>query len=145
MANIVETAMQAGTFTTLVTAVKAAGLVETLSGPGPFTVFAPTDDAFQQLPAGMLDKLLQNTKQLSQVLTYHVVSGRVAAADIATQHLQMAKTVEGEELSIDTSMPGKVMIDNATVTKADIACDNGIIHVIDQVLLPPTMRGQKAA
>ena len=145
MANIVQTAIQAGMFTTLVTALKAAGLVDTLSGPGPFTVFAPTDDAFQKLPPGTVENLLQNTKQLAQVLTYHVVSGRVAAADIAAQHLRMAKTVEGEELSIDTSVPGKVMIDNATVTKADIACDNGIIHVIDQVLLPPSIREQKAA
>jgi uncharacterized surface protein with fasciclin (FAS1) repeats len=133
-ADIVDTAIGAGTFTTLVKAVQAAGLVETLKGPGPFTVFAPTDEAFAKLPAGTIESLLADKAKLTAVLTYHVVSGAVTAADVAG--LKTAKTVQGGELTIDTS--AGVKINNATVIKADIKATNGVIHVIDTVLLPPT-------
>jgi uncharacterized surface protein with fasciclin (FAS1) repeats len=133
-ADIVDTAV-AGGFTTLVTAVKAAGLVETLKGPGPFTVFAPTDAAFAKLPPGTLESLLkpENKAKLQSILTYHVVAGKVMAADVVK--LKSAKTVEGESITIMT-MNGGVMVDKADVTKADIVCSNGVIHVIDTVLLP---------
>jgi uncharacterized surface protein with fasciclin (FAS1) repeats len=132
MADIVDTAISAGSFKTLVGAVQAANLVSTLKGPGPFTVFAPTDAAFEKLPSGTLDSLLKDKPQLTKILTYHVVSGRVTAADV--KKLTSAKTVEGQELSINTSHGVKV--NNAMVTQADIMCDNGIIHVIDSVLMP---------
>jgi uncharacterized surface protein with fasciclin (FAS1) repeats len=133
-ADIVDTAV-AGGFTTLVAAVKAAGLVDTLKGPGPFTVFAPTDAAFAKLPAGTLDSLLkpENKAKLRSILTYHVVPGKVTARDVAK--LSSAKTVEGESLTIKI-VNGGVMVDNANVTKADIMASNGIIHVIDTVMLP---------
>jgi len=132
LADIVDTAVSAGSFTTLVAAVKAAGLVDTLKGPGPFTVFAPTDEAFAKLPAGTVDSLLKDIPKLKKILTYHVVSGKVMAADAAK--LKSAKTVEGSEIKIDAS--NGVKINDSTVTKADIAADNGVIHVIDAVLLP---------
>jgi uncharacterized surface protein with fasciclin (FAS1) repeats len=132
MNNIIETAVQAGSFNTLVTAVKAAGLVATLSGPGPFTVFAPTDDAFAKLPKGTLESLLKDTAKLTDILTYHVVAGKVMAADAAG--LNTAKTVQGQSLTISAN--GGVMIDNAKVIKADIQCSNGVIHVIDSVVVP---------
>ena len=133
-ADIVDTAV-AGKFNTLVAAVKAAGLVDTLKGPGPFTVFAPTDEAFAKLPAGTLESLLkpENKAKLQSILTYHVVSGKVMAADVVK--LTSAKTVEGGSVTIKTSSGG-VMVNNATVTKTDIATSNGVIHVIDTVLLP---------
>jgi uncharacterized surface protein with fasciclin (FAS1) repeats len=131
--NIVETAVSAGQFNTLVTAVKAADLVETLSGPGPFTVFAPTDDAFAALPAGTVESLLQNKDKLQAILTYHVVPGKVMASDVV--NLQSAKTVNGQEITI-TVKDGMVMVDNAKVIKTDIECTNGVIHVIDVVILP---------
>jgi uncharacterized surface protein with fasciclin (FAS1) repeats len=133
-ADIVETASAAG-FNTLVTAVKAAGLVETLKGPGPFTVFAPTDAAFAKLPAGTLESLLkpENKAKLQSILTYHVVAGRVMAKDV--MKMTSAKTVEGENLTI-TIVGGGVMVNDAHVTKADIKASNGVIHVIDTVLLP---------
>ena len=133
-ADIVDTAV-AGGFTTLVAAVKAAGLVDTLKGPGPFTVFAPTDAAFAKLPAGTLESLLkpENKAKLQSILTYHVVAGEVTAQDVAK--LSSARTVEGESLTIKT-VDGGVMVDNARVTKADIMTSNGIIHVIDTVMLP---------
>lgn len=120
---------------TLAAALKAAGLVDTLKGPGPFTVFAPTDEAFAKLPAGTVDNLLkpENHDKLVAILTYHVVSGKVMANDV--MKMNEAKTVNGKELKIMT-MDGKVMVDNATVVKADIVCSNGVIHVIDTVLLP---------
>ena len=133
MPNIVEVASSAGSFTTLIQAVQAAGLQETLEGPGPFTVFAPTDEAFAKLPAGTVESLLADTAQLTKVLTYHVVSGKVMAADV--QSLSSAPTVEGSELAIDAS-GGSVKVDDATVTQADIEADNGVIHVIDTVLIP---------
>lgn len=130
-ADIVDTAVQAGNFTTLVTALKAAGLVDTLKGPGPFTVFAPTDEAFAKVPKAKLDALLKDKAKLTSVLTYHVVPGKVMAADVKAGKV---KTVEGSELTISTS--NGVMVDKAKVTKTDIVADNGVIHVIDSVLMP---------
>ena len=133
--DIVDTAVAAGSFKTLVAAVQAAGLVDTLKGAGPFTVFAPTDEAFAKLPPGTVEDLLkpENKAKLAAILTYHVVAGKVMAKEAMKLH--EAKTVNGEELTITTSM-GSVMIDNAKVVKADIVCSNGVIHVIDTVLLP---------
>jgi len=132
MADIVDTAVNAGSFSTLVAAVKAAGLVDTLKGAGPFTVFAPTDDAFAKLPAGTVDALLQDIPKLTKILTYHVVSGKVLAADVVK--LKSAKTVEGTEVKIDAS--NGVKLNDSTVTTADVAADNGVIHIIDTVLIP---------
>ncbi|MEP7176248.1 MAG: fasciclin domain-containing protein [Gemmatimonadales bacterium] len=131
--DIIETATAAGSFTTLAKALQAAGLVETLKGKGPFTVFAPTDEAFAKLPEGTLDALLKDKQQLTAILTYHVVPGNVSAAQVAT--LTSAKTVNGKELSI-AAKGGTVTVGNATVTQADIPATNGVIHVIDTVLLP---------
>jgi uncharacterized surface protein with fasciclin (FAS1) repeats len=131
-ADIVDTAKSAGSFNTLVTAVQAAGLVDTLKGPGPFTVFAPTDAAFAKIPKAKLDALLKDKETLTKVLTYHVVPGKVMAADVKPG---MVKTVEGNAFKVSTS-GGKVMVDKATVTKTDIAADNGVIHVIDTVIMP---------
>ena len=134
-ADIVDTAVQAN-FNTLVAAVKAAGLVDTLKGPGPFTVFAPTDEAFAKLPAGTLENLLkpENKAQLVKILTYHVVSGKVMSDTLAGK-MTAVTTVEGEPLEID-GRSGGVMVDNAKVVSADIAADNGVIHVIDTVVMP---------
>jgi uncharacterized surface protein with fasciclin (FAS1) repeats len=131
--DIVETAVAAGSFKTLVAAVQAAGLVETLQGKGPFTVFAPTDEAFSKLPAGTVEALLKDKARLAAILTYHVVSGDVRAAQ--AMKLTSAKTVNGQSLKIMLK-DGNVMIDNAKVVKADIATTNGVIHVIDTVILP---------
>jgi uncharacterized surface protein with fasciclin (FAS1) repeats len=132
MADIIDTAVSAGSFSTLVTAIKAAGLVETLKGAGPFTVFAPTDDAFAKLPAGTVEGLLKDLPKLKKILTYHVVAGKVMAADVVK--LKSAKTVEGSEVKIDAS--SGVKINDSTVTTPDVAVDNGVIHIIDTVLLP---------
>ena len=134
-ADIVNTASAAGSFKTLVTAVKAAGLVDTLKGPGPFTVFAPTDEAFAKLPNGALDNLLkpENKKQLVAILTYHVVPGKVMSKDLAGQKT-MAKSVEGSEIAVDAT--NGVKVDNAKVVKADIQASNGVIHAIDAVIMP---------
>ncbi len=134
MSDIVATAIGAGQFGTLVAAVKAAGLVETLQGPGPFTVFAPTDEAFSKLAAGTVESLLlpENKSKLVAILTYHVVAGKVMAADV--MGLTEAATVQGQKVRIDTK--NGVMVDNANVIKTDIVCDNGVIHVIDAVILP---------
>ena len=131
--NIVETAVGAGVFNTLVTAVKAAGLVETLSGPGPFTVFAPTDEAFAKLPAGTVEKLLQDKAKLTSILTYHVVSGKYMAADVLK--MSSLKSVQGQNITISLK-DGVPMVDNAKIVKTDIVCSNGVIHVIDAVILP---------
>jgi uncharacterized surface protein with fasciclin (FAS1) repeats len=132
--DIVDTAVAAGSFTTLAKALGAAGLVDTLKGPGPFTVFAPTDAAFAKLPAGTLEKLLADKEQLTKVLTYHVVAGKVLAADVVK--LKSAKTVEGSDVKI--TVKGKsVTVNGANVVKTDIEASNGVIHVIDAVLLPP--------
>ena len=132
--DVVDTAVAAGSFNTLATALKAAGLVETLKGKGPFTVFAPTDDAFKKLPAGTLEKLLADKAQLTKVLTYHVVAGKVMAADVVK--LTEAKTVEGSSVKISVK-DGKVKVDGANVVKTDVGASNGVIHVIDAVILPP--------
>ncbi len=134
-ADIVDTAVGAGSFKTLVAAVQAAGLVDTLKSEGPFTVFAPTDEAFAKLPAGTVETLLkpENKDQLIAVLTYHVVPGKVKAADVVK--ISEAKTVQGQEVEVKVA-DGKVMIDNATVVKTDIMTSNGVIHVIDTVILP---------
>jgi len=131
--SIVETAVSAGQFNTLVTALKAADLVEVLSGPGPFTVFAPTDDAFAKLPKGTVEALLKNKDQLKAVLTYHVVAGKVMASDVV--NLNSVKTVNGQKIAIKVKS-GTVMVDNAKVVMTDIECSNGVIHVIDAVILP---------
>lgn len=133
--DIVETAVAAGSFNTLAAALEAGGLIETLKSAGPFTVFAPTDEAFAKLPAGTLESLLkpENKEQLVAILTYHVVPGKVLAADVVK--LQSAKTVNGKEVSIKAGENG-VAIDNANVVKTDIDTSNGVIHVIDQVLIP---------
>src|SRR5690242_6703928 len=135
--DIVDTAVAAGQFNTLAKALQAAGLVATLKGSGPFTVFAPTDAAFAKLPAGTLENLLkpENETKLVAILTYHVVPGDVTAAQAAT--LTQAKTVNGAILKLN-ARDGKVMVNNADVVKADIEASNGVIHVIDAVLLPPT-------
>jgi uncharacterized surface protein with fasciclin (FAS1) repeats len=132
-ADIVDTAVSAGNFNTLVTAVKAAGLVDTLKGEGPFTVFAPTDEAFAKLPAGTVESLLENPEKLKQVLLYHVVPGKVTAADVVK--LKSATTAQGSAAKISVKS-GKVMVDQANVVKTDIMTDNGVIHVIDSVILP---------
>ena len=137
MADIVDTAVAAGNFKTLVTAVKAAGLVDTLKSNGPFTVFAPTDDAFAKLPKGTVEGLLKDVPKLKAVLTYHVVAGKVMAADAAK--LKTAKTVQGQDIKIDASkwhLHKNIKINDANVVKADIVTDNGVIHVIDKVILP---------
>ncbi|MDX1395806.1 MAG: fasciclin domain-containing protein [Gemmatimonadota bacterium] len=133
--DIVETAVAAGQFETLVAAVQAAGLVDVLKGDGPFTVFAPTDDAFAALPAGTVDELLEpeNRDRLVAVLTYHVVAGKVLAADVVK--LSSAETVQGQSVSIKTD-GGNVMVDAARVIQTDIETSNGVIHVIDKVILP---------
>jgi len=133
--DIVDTAVAAGQFKTLAAALQAAGLVDTLKGAGPFTVFAPTDEAFAKLPKGTLEDLLkpENKAKLTAILTYHVVAGKVMAADVVK--LKDAKTVQGGSLKVNT-MGGKVMVDGANVVKTDIAASNGVIHVIDSVVLP---------
>jgi len=137
MADIVDTAVAAGSFKTLVAAVTAAKLVDTLKSKGPFTVFAPNDEAFAKLPKGTVDGLLKDIPKLTAVLTYHVVAGKVMAADVVK--LKSAKTVQGQEVKIDASkwhLHKNVKINDAEVVKADIVTDNGVIHVIDKVLLP---------
>ena len=133
--DIVDTAVSAGSFKTLVAAVKAAGLVDTLKGKGPFTVFAPTDEAFSKLPKGTVSSLLkpENRDKLKTILTYHVVSGKVMSSDIAGKKMQAA-TVQGSKLAIDATKG--VMVGGAKVVKADINTSNGVIHVIDKVLIP---------
>ena len=132
--DIVAVASGNGSFNTLVAAVKAAGLVETLQGPGPFTVFAPTDEAFAKLPKGTVEDLLkpENKAKLVSILTYHVVAGKVMAADVKTMK---AKTVNGQSLDVKVT-DGAVTVDNAKVVKTDVAASNGVIHVIDTVVLP---------
>lgn len=134
MKNIVDTAVGAGNFNTLVAAIKAADLVDVLSGPGPFTVFAPTDEAFDMLPAGTLDSLLNDIPALTRILTYHVVKGEYDAATVIT--MTSLPTVEGSDLPIMVK-DGKVMVGNATVITTDIMTSNGIIHVVDSVIMPP--------
>ena len=131
--DIVDTAIAAGSFTTLAKALQAAGLVDTLKGPGPFTVFAPTDEAFAKLPAGTVEALLKDKEKLTAILTYHVVAGNVPSSEVVK--LTSAKTVNGQDVKIKV-MDGKVMVNNAQVVKADVKANNGVIHVIDTVILP---------
>ncbi len=130
--DIVDTAVSAGSFKTLVTAVQAAGLVDTLKGTGPFTVFAPTDEAFAKIPKADLDALLADKAKLTAVLTYHVVPGKVMAADVKPGEV---KTVQGQALKVSAS-GGSVMVNDAKVVSTDVVADNGVIHVIDKVVLP---------
>lgn len=136
--DIVDTAVAAGSFKTLAAALKAADLIDTLKGEGPFTVFAPTDEAFAKLPEGTVEALLKDKEKLTKILTYHVVPGKVMAADVVK--LSKAKTVNGKDVSVATDKDGcdavKVKIGPATVVKADIVTSNGVIHVIDAVLIP---------
>lgn len=135
MHDIIDTAVAAGSFKTLAAALTAADLVATLKGPGPFTVFAPTDEAFAKLPADTVDSLLKDIPQLKAILTYHVVAGKVMAADVMTMDGKSATTVNGAALKISTA--GGVKLNSETnVVKTDIECTNGVIHVIDSVLLP---------
>ena len=129
--DIVDTAVGAGNFKTLAVALQAAGLVDTLKGPGPFTVFAPTDEAFAKVPKAQLDALLADKAKLTAVLTYHVVAGKVMAKDVKAGNV---KTVQGSDLTVGTT--SGVTVNNAKVTATDIVADNGVIHVIDSVLLP---------
>jgi uncharacterized surface protein with fasciclin (FAS1) repeats len=137
MADIVDTAVAAGNFNTLVTAVKAAGLVDTLKSKGPFTVFAPTDDAFAKLPKGTVEGLLKDVPKLKAVLTYHVVSGKVMAAEVSK--MKTVKTVQGQELKIDAAkwhLHKNIKVNDANIVKPDLVVDNGVCHVIDKVLIP---------
>lgn len=133
--DLVEVAVDAGNFTTLVAAVQAAGLLETLQGEGPFTVFAPTDEAFAQLPEGTVEGLLEDPEALAEILTYHVIPGRVLAADVIAAGEVEPETVQGDALDVRV-MDGTVHVDEATVTTADVMASNGVIHVIDTVLMP---------
>ena len=142
--NIVEIAAGDDRFETLVTAVQAAGLVETLQRDGPFTVFAPTDDAFAALPDGTLEALLADTDTLTKILTYHVVPGKVMAADVVGLNGQEAATVQGENVMVKVD-GGNVMINDANVIITDIEASNGIIHVIDKVIIPPTVAAAMSA
>jgi uncharacterized surface protein with fasciclin (FAS1) repeats len=135
MKDIIDTAVEAGSFKTLAAALTAAGLVDTLKGPGPFTVFAPTDDAFAKLPAGTVDALLKDIPKLTAILTYHVVAGKVMAADVVKLDGKSATTVQGGEVKISTT-GGVKLNGSANVTTTDIGCTNGVIHVIDAVILP---------
>ncbi len=135
MQNIVEVAVANGSFNTLVAAVKAAGLAETLMGPGPFTVFAPTDAAFAKLPAGTVQSLLADKDKLASILTYHVLSGKVSANDVVAGNGARPATVNGQSLDI-TVRDGKVYVNGANVVIADVQASNGVIHVIDAVLMP---------
>ncbi len=135
MSDIIDTAVEAGTFNTLAAAVDAAGLIETLKGEGPFTVFAPNDTAFAKLPAGTVESLVkpENKSKLAEILTYHVVAGKVMASDVV--HLTSTNTVNGQSAKVAV-VDGKVKLDDANVIATDIECDNGVIHVIDSVIMP---------
>lgn len=138
MADVVETAVNAGNFNTLVQAAQAAGLVDTLTSPGPITVFAPTDDAFAKLPEGTLDALLQDIPKLKKIVAYHVAFGDVRSDDLV--QIDEAETVEGSVLAVE-SVDGKIKINDANVLKTDILADNGVIHIIDEVLMPAMVAG----
>ena len=136
MHDIIDTAVAAGSFTTLAAAVTAAGLVDTLKGAGPFTVFAPSDEAFAKLPAGTVEGLLKDIPALTKILTYHVVAGKVMAADVMTMDGKAAKTVNGADIKISIK-DGVHLNGTSKVVTTDIACTNGVIHVIDSVIMPP--------
>ena len=149
MNNIVETAVSAGSFKTLVAAVRAAGLVEALSGPGPFTVFAPTDDAFEKLPPGTVEALLKDIPKLRSILTYHVISGTVTSSDVAKitcgGQTPSVTTLQGSAIKLKTegTFTKSVHVNDAKVVMADIAASNGVIHVIDRVILPPVTEAEQ--
>jgi len=136
MHDIIDTAVAAGSFKTLAAALTAAGLIDTLKGAGPFTVFAPSDDAFAKLPAGTVEGLLKDIPSLTSILTYHVVSGKVLAADVMTMDGKSAKTVNGADIKISIN-DGVHLNGTSKVTATDIQCTNGVIHVIDAVIMPP--------
>ncbi|MEH1967589.1 MULTISPECIES: fasciclin domain-containing protein [unclassified Nostoc] len=139
MADLVETAVNAGNFNTLVKAAKAANLIETLKNPGSFTLFAPTDEAFANLPEGTLDSLLQDIPKLQKIVAYHVASGDVRSDDLV--QIKEAQTLEGSIIAIE-SANGKIKVNNANVLKTDILADNGVIHIIDEVLMPAMVAGR---
>jgi uncharacterized surface protein with fasciclin (FAS1) repeats len=136
MHDIIDTAVAAGSFKTLAAALTAAGLVDTLKGTGPFTVFAPSDEAFAKLPAGTVDALLKDIPKLTAILTYHVVAGKVMAADVMKMDGQAAKTVNGADVKVSTT-GGVKLNGTVNVVKTDIDCTNGVIHVVDAVVMPP--------
>ena len=137
MHDIIDTAVAAGSFKTLAAAVTAAGLVDTLKGSGPFTVFAPTDEAFAKMPAGTVESLLKDIPKLKAILTYHVVAGKVLSADVAQLDGKPAKTVNGADVQITTA-GGVKLNGSSNVVKTDIECTNGVIHVLDAVIMPPS-------
>ncbi len=139
--DIVDTAVAAGSFNTLAKALTEAGLIDTLKSAGPFTVFAPTDEAFAKVPKAQLEALLKDKDALTKVLTYHVVKGKVLAADVVKLNGKSVATVEGSAVKIKVAS-GKVMVDGATVVKTDIVCSNGVIHVIDSVIMPKMKKGK---
>lgn len=132
MANILDTAAKSGSFNTLIEAVKVTGLTDTLQGSGPFTIFAPTDEAFDKLPTGTIDKLLSDIPQLTKILTYHIVAGKVMSEDVIK--LDKTTTFEGSDLKIHNN--GSLMVGDAAIVQSDLEADNGVIHVIDTVLIP---------
>ncbi|MFB2892488.1 fasciclin domain-containing protein [Aerosakkonemataceae cyanobacterium BLCC-F50] len=132
MANILDTAAKSGSFNTLIEAVKVTGLTDTLQGDGPFTIFAPTDEAFEKLPTGTIDKLLSDIPQLTKILTYHIVAGKVMSEDVVK--LDKTTTFEGSDLKIHSN--GSLMVGDAAIVQSDVEADNGVIHVIDTVLIP---------
>ena len=138
MKDIIDTAVGAGSFKTLVAAVTAASLVQTLKSPGPFTVFAPSDEAFAKLPEGTVEALLKDIPKLKSILTYHVVSGKVLASDVMTMDGKDATSVQGEKIRVSTKK-GVTLNGKSTVSKTDILCSNGVIHVIDNVIMPPSL------
>lgn len=145
MADILTTISQSDNFSLLVSAINKAGLADTLRGAGPFTLFAPTDDAFNALPSGTLTALMDNPEQLRNLLLFHVLPGRITSDEIKAQEIRSARTIQGDALAIDTNLLGQVKVETATVTRADVLADNGIIHIISAVLLPDTLRGRMAA
>jgi len=138
MKDIVDTAVGAGSFKTLVAAVTAASLVQTLKGPGPFKVFAPSDEAFAKLPEGTVESLLKDIPKLKSILTYHVVAGKVLASDVMTMDGKDATSVQGEKIRVSTAK-GVMLNGKSAVSKTDILCSNGVIHVIDSVIMPPSL------
>jgi len=138
MKDIIDTAVGAGSFKTLVAAVTAASLVQTLKSPGPFTVFAPSDEAFAKLPEGTVEALLKDIPKLKSILTYHVVSGKVLASDVMSMDGKDATSVQGEKIKVSTKK-GVMLNGKSTVSKTDILCSNGVIHVIDSVIMPPSL------
>jgi uncharacterized surface protein with fasciclin (FAS1) repeats len=145
MANLVDTIAQHGRFTTLVSALRSAGLTDTLAGGGPYTVFAPTDDAFDRLAPVTLNTVLGDPGQLRELLECHIIQGRITSEDIKTQRIRSARSLQGDMLTIDVSMLGRVIVNDATVTHADALCDNGVIHTIDRVIIPSGLAGRMAA